>query len=438
MMMAIDSTIVATALHSLKHDLDAPINWAGWTITAYSFGFLLMLPVTGKLSEQYGRRRVFLYSVTAFTIASLLCGLASNIYMLVALRAVQAAGGAGFTPSATGLVIDYFGKERDRAVSLFGSIFPIGAMIGPIFGGLFVTYWSWRGIFFVNVPLGIASVLLARRFIPPDPPLVRKKRAKMDWSGMGLLAVGLFAAMLAVSNLGEPGVLPWSPSFLVYAAVAVVVLWLFLRHIRDRAAPFIKPELIHGPNFGVVNVVNAVYGGVRSGMVALLPLYATNRYGIDALGSGTLLISQGAATILLSLIAALAIRRTGYRMPLYLGGVVVAVGVALLAAHPLGGLSAYAWLAGAAFLIGAGGGGLNPATRNAGLQLAPQSSSTIAAIRTMSLQIGQITTVSIITAILTRSADPGDTQALVYAISALVFVVTMPLVSRIPEHHGAW
>lgn len=439
MMMAIDSTIVATALHTLKHDLNAPINWAGWTITAYSFGFLLMLPVTGKLSEQYGRRRVFLYSVAAFTIASLLCGLADNIYMLVALRAVQAAGGAGFTPSATGLVIDYFGKERDRAVSLFGSIFPIGALIGPIFGGIFVTYWSWRGIFFVNVPLGVASVLLGRRFIPVDPPVRRgKKRSKMDWLGMTLLGIGLFAAMMAVSSLGEPGVSPWSLSFVIYVVIAVVVLWRFLRHVHRAASPFINPLLIHGPSFGVVNVVNAIYGGVRSGMVALIPLYAANRYGIGALDSGTLLVAQGAATILLSLIAALAIRRTGYRMPLYVGGAVVGIGVVLLATHPLGGLSAYTWLAGAAFLVGAGGGWLNPASRNAGLQLAPQSSSTVAAIRTMSLQVGQITTVSIIAAILTRASDPGDAQALIYALSALIFVVAMPLVARIPEHKGAW
>ena len=93
MMMSIDMTIVATALHALQHDLDTSVNWVGWTITAYSFGFVLMLPASGKLSEQYGRRRVFIGSVFAFTTASLLCGLATNIYMLIALRAVQAAGG---------------------------------------------------------------------------------------------------------------------------------------------------------------------------------------------------------------------------------------------------------------------------------------------------------------------------------------------------------
>lgn len=439
MMMAIDSTIVATALHSLKHDLGASINWVGWTMTAYSFGFLLMLPVTGRLSEQYGRRRVFLWSVSAFTIASLLCGLANNIYVLVLLRAVQAAGGAGFTPSATGLIIDYFGDVRDRAASFFGSIFPIGALIGPIFGGLFVTYWSWRGIFFVNVPIGFASILLARRFIPVDPPAQSSRdRPGLDWSGMALLGVGLFAAMLAVSRLSESGVSPWSFSFVACVVIAVGALWLFLRHIHRAASPFIDPKLIHGPNFGVVNVVNVIYGGMRAGIVALLPLYATSRYGINALNSGTLLVAQGVATLVLSLMAALALRRTGHRMPVYVGGAVMGIGVVLLAMHPIGGVSPYSWLAFSAFLIGAGGGALNPATRNAGLQLAPQSSSTLASIRTMSLQVGQITMVSVVTAILTRVSDPADTQALLYAMSALVFMMALPLVARIPEHKGSW
>ncbi len=127
LMMSVDSTIVATALDSLQRGLDTSINWAGWTITAYSLGFVLMLPVSGKLAERYGRRRVFIGSVFAFTFASLCCGLADDIFVLIALRALQAAGGAGFTPSATGIVVDHFGDQRDRAVSLFRW-----------------TQWAWR------------------------------------------------------------------------------------------------------------------------------------------------------------------------------------------------------------------------------------------------------------------------------------------------------
>jgi MFS family permease len=202
LMMSVDATIVATALHSLQYGLQTSINWAGWTITAYSFGFVLMLPISGKLSERYGRRRVFLGSVAVFTAASLCCGLAENIYVLIALRVVQAAGGAGFTPSATGIIVDHFGEARDRAISLFGSIFQIGAMIGPIFGGLFVSYWSWRGVFIVNVPIGIAIFVLALRYIPRDRRKAEKVRQRTDIVGVVLLGSGLLASMLAVGYLG--------------------------------------------------------------------------------------------------------------------------------------------------------------------------------------------------------------------------------------------
>ena len=114
LMITIDSTIVATALHALQQDLQTSVSWAGWTMTAYSLGFVLMLPLSAKLSIQYGHRRIFLLSVATFTLASLLCGLSTNIHMLIAFRALQAIGGAGITPSATGIIVNHFGRSRDR------------------------------------------------------------------------------------------------------------------------------------------------------------------------------------------------------------------------------------------------------------------------------------------------------------------------------------
>ena len=438
LMMSIDSTIVATALHALQQGLGTSINWAGWTITAYSFGFVLMLPISGKLAERYGRRRVFLGSVVAFTVASLLCGLADNIFVLIALRALQAAGGAGFTPSATGIVVEHFGGARDRAVSLFGSIFPIGAMIGPIFGGLFVSYWTWRGVFFVNVPIGIAIVLLAWRAIPHDRVRPHPVEAGMDLPGMALLGIGLLAGMLAISSLGERGGGSAPFAFVLLAVVAIAAVWAFFRHIRRAGHPFIAPRLIRGPGFGPVNLVNTIYGGVTNGVVTLIPLYATNRYRINALDSGTLLIAQAAAAALLSVSAAFALRRTGHRLPIYVGSSVIAAGMLLLALAPAFGITPYVWLAGAAFLVGAGRGAINPASRNAGLQLAPEHSSTLAALRTASLQIGAITTVSIVTAVLASANDPGAVQAWVYVAAALLLLAALPLIARVPEHRGSW
>jgi EmrB/QacA subfamily drug resistance transporter len=434
LMMSIDGTIIATALPALQRGLGTTVNWAGWTLTAYSFGFVIMLPLSGMLSGRFGRRRVFVGSVITFTAASLFCGLANNIFALIALRGLQAAGGAGFTPSATGIIVDYFGDKRDRAVSLFGSIFPIGAMIGPIFGGLFVTYWSWRGVFFVNLPIGAAILVLASRYIPRDPPLVRTEKTQMDFAGMCLLGVGLLTGMVAVSSLaGGAG-----PAFLVSLIVASVSFWLFFRHIGRTANPFVVPRLIFGSKFGPVNLTNSIYGGFTMGAMALLPVYAENRYGLGALNSGTLLVAQGIATILLSVATALALRRTGYRLPLCVGGVVIAAGMSLLALAPAFGFSPYAWLALSAFLVGVGAGTINPPSRIAGLQLAPEQSSTLAALRSLFLQVGSIVAISTATAILSISGNPGAVQAAMYASLAALLVVMLPLIAKIPEHHGSW
>jgi MFS family permease len=438
LMMSIDSTIVATALHALRTGLQTSIDRAGWTITAYSLGFVVMLPISGKLSEQYGCRKVFICSVAAFTLASLFCGLADNIYVLVALRALQAVGGAGFTPSATEIIVNYFGDTRDRAVSMFGSIFAIGTMIGPIFGGLFVSYWTWRGIFLVNVPIGVAIIVLALRYIPRDRSLIGGNHPRMDTTGMALLGGGLLSGMLAVSYLAESNARAWSPEFLIPMAIAIAALWMFFRHINHSPHPFIAPRLISGAGFGTINLINGLYGGVAAAVVALIPLYAWNRYGINALSSSTLLIAQGAAAIVLSIAAAFALRRTGYRLPMYIGGVVIAAGMLLLALSPVGGIPPYVWLAGSTFLVGAGRGANNPASRNAGLQLAPEHSSTIAALRTMSMQIGTIIAISIDTTILASSQDPGRIQAWLFALAAALLFAALPLITRVPEHRGSW
>lgn len=438
LMMSVDSTIVATALHTLQNELHASINWTGWTITAYSFGFMLLLPISGKLSERYGCFRVFLGSVAIFTLASLFCALADNIYVLIALRALQAAGGAGFTPSATGIIVDRFGHTRDRAVGLFGSIFPVGAMIGPIFGGLFVTYWTWRGIFFVNVPIGVAVVVLALRYIPRDPPQSKDTRGKMDYAGMALLSAGLLAGMLAATYLGEKDTHAWSPEFVALLAIAIAALWAFFRHLKNATQPFIMPRLIHGSGFGAVNLVNILYGGVGSGVIALIPLYAAYRYHLDALASGTLLVAQGAAAVVLSFLGVLALRRTGFRLPLYFGSAAIAIGMVLLALKPVAGISPYDWLAGSAFLVGAGSGAIDPASRNAGLQLLPEHSSTLAALRSMSFQIGAIATISIATAILANFGKPGIAQAWFYAAAGVLLLVMLPIIAHVPEHRGAW
>ena len=437
LMSSLDGTIVATALHAMQHGLHASINWTSWSITAYSVGMVLMLPLSGKLSGRYGKRRFFLFSVVLFAGSSLCCGLATNIYVLIALRALQAVGGAGFTPSATGIVVEHFGSSRDKAVGLFGSIFPIGSMIGPIFGGLFVAYWSWRGIFFVNVPIGVLLVVLCLRYVPRDKARDETERRPLDIAGMATLGIGTLSLMTAITYLGEHGSRAWSPLVIGPALVSLIALSQFIRHIQRIPNPFIEPHMIHGRGFAAVNVINVLYGGAASGLIVLVPFYAVTRYRISSVGSGTILTAEGAAAIVVSSLAAIALRRTGYRMPLYIGSLLIAVGMMALAVHPAG-ISAYSWLAMDTCVVGLGTGLSSPASRNAGLQLAPENSGPLAALRSTGRQVGSIASISITTAILAQATNPGDVQAKVYVVFALFLILCLPVIARIPEHRGSW
>lgn len=439
LMSTMDATIVATALHTLQQELHTTVNWAGWTLTAFAFGFVLMLPVSAKLSVDYGHRRTFVFSIIVFTLASLCCGFSPNIYVLVCLRAIQAIGGAGITPSATGIIVEYFGKDRDRAVGLFGSIFPIGALIGPIFGGLFITYLNWRAIFFVNVPLGILVIFLAMKYIPKDRLQKLNSKVKTDFIGIIYMAIGLLSGMFAISYMGEKNSKFFTFQFLGLLMISIIFIILFLKHLRKSKQPFIEPRFISGKGFGAVNLVNTIYGGCVQGIIALVPLYATTQFGINVLDSGTLLVAQGVAAIAMSAAFAFLIRRTGYRVPIYLGVSIIVMGTLLLSSSPMLGIPPFTWLAGSTFLIGAGMGTISPASRNAGLQLVPDQSATLAALRSMGMQIGEILTISLATAII--ASDDGlqtHIHAWIHLVVAFLFILCMPIIAKVPEHKGVW
>jgi EmrB/QacA subfamily drug resistance transporter len=432
-MASIDQTIVATALPAIEHDLHAGINWSGWTITIYALGQVIAMPMAGKISDMYGRKKVFAVSAAVFTISSLCCGFAPNIALLLIPRFIQALGGGAFMPSATGIVSDHFGPERDRAVGMFTSILPVGGIIGPILGGIFVSYWSWRGIFLVNVPIGIILIALTIKFIPSTG---RRASSRIDIHGIALLAVLITAAMFGITYLGSGNVPLYSPVFLVSEAVALLTLGLFVRHSQRDPAPFVPYRLLRGRGFGIMNLINMVYGAAALGFAALVPLYAQERYNIAPLGAGTLLTARAVGMIAVAGVAAMALRRTGYRLPMIVGFTVLAGGLVMMALSP--GLSAYAWLAIGSAITGCGMGLSVPASNNASLQLAPDQVAAIAGLRGMFRQSGSIIAVSVTTALIARSSHPGIVQAHVFLVFAALLLVLLPLIRLVPDHHGNW
>jgi EmrB/QacA subfamily drug resistance transporter len=433
-MASIDQTIVATALPDIERDLRASVNWSAWTITIYALGQVIAMPMAGKLSDIYGRKTVFLVATAVFTISSLCCGFAGNIVVLLIPRFIQALGGGAFMPSATGIVSDHFGSERDRAVGMFTSILPVGGIIGPIIGGVFVTYWSWRGIFLVNVPIGIVLIVLTARYIPRSSA---RARHSIDIKGIGLLALMIVAAMFGISYLGSGQTPPDSPIFLGCEVVALAALVAFVRHSRRHPAPFVSYRLLRGRGFGVMNLINFVYGAAALGFAALVPLYAEDRYRLAALGAGTLLTARAIGMIAIAGVAAMALRRTGYRLPMIAGFVILAAGLVMMALAPAG-LSPYAWLAIAAAITGCGMGVSVPASNNASLQLAPDQVAAIAGLRGMFRQSGAITAVSITAALVARSNQPGLVEAHVFFAFAILLIAILPLIALVPDHHGNW
>jgi len=433
-MASVDQTIVATALSAIEKELHTQINWASWTITIYSLGQVVAMPMAGKISDMLGRKRVFLIAVVVFTVSSLCCGFAGNIYLLLIPRAFQALGGGAFMPSATGIVADHFGAQRDRAVGMFTSIFPIGGIVGPILGGVFVSYWSWRGIFLVNVPIGIVLIGLVIKFIPAHSKRVTRR---IDLRGIAILTTAILAAMFGITYLGTGNVPLYSPVFLGCEALAVLAGWAFIRHSKRAPAPFVPFELLRGRGFGVMNLVNLVYGAAVLGFAALVPLYAQERYHIAALGAGTLLTARAVGMISVAGLAVFTMRRTGYRLPMIGGFTILASGLILMAwPAPI---SPYAWLAIGAAVTGCGMGMSVPSTNNATLQLAPDQVAAIAGLRGMFRQSGSIIAVSITTAIIARSHDPGLMQARVFVVFAALMVGLLPVVwFGVPDHRGNW
>ncbi|GAB3838343.1 MFS transporter [Kribbella italica] len=434
LMASIDQTIVATALIAIQRDLGAQLNWSGWTITIYALGQILVMPVAGRLGDQFGRKKIFLLAAVLFTVASLACSLADNIYLLVVFRAFQAIGGGAFMPTATGIVAEQFGRDRDRAVGMFTSIFPIGGILGPIIGGVIVTYWSWREIFLVNVPAGILLILLAWKFIPHSAP---KKAARIDLVGAALLALTILLGMYGISSLGSGGASPSDPLFIASEVLALVFGILFVRHANRAADPFIPVRLLRGRGFGVMNAINLLYGAAVLGFGALVPLYAEARYGIQPLEAGTLLTARAVGMICVAGLAVFALRRTGYRAPMIGGFLLVAGGMTIMSLAPHG-LTPYAWLAAAAAVTGIGMGLSIPASNNASLQLAPDQISAIAGLRGMFRQSGGIIAVSVTTAILSHAANPGVAQAHSFIVFAAVLVLIIPFAFMVPDHRGSW
>lgn len=373
---------------------------------------------------------MFMAFVALFTVASLCCGLVSNIYLLIALRFIQALGGGGLVPSATGMVSDAFGRDRDTPIGLMSSIFPLGAIIGPVFGGVIVTYFSWRLIFFINVPVGLGLIgLLA--WILPSSGSSRYSGQRVDLLGAALLACTLLALMLGISILGQDG---WT-SVLAWALVGVspFVGLLFVLRQQRTSSPILPLSLIRQKAFAIVNGLNIFYGAAAFGVFSLVPVFAQTLYGVHPLEAGELLtIRAGAMVVMSALTSVLVLRRFRYRVPMAVGFAVLASGLLLLSIPPPG-TTPWLWLNLACVVCGMGVGIAGPPSNNAVLQLMPEQVAAITGLRAMFRQIGGMLTITVTAAVIAASPVGVHALSAVFATLAVITIIAIPVIRGVPD-----
>lgn len=421
---------MATALHAISLDLRAPVSWTTWTVSGYALGFVTAAPLAGRLSDTLGRKRMLLACVGIFTAGSVCCGLAPNVFLLVAFRVLQAMGGGGIIPSATGVIADIYGQDRERPIGLFTSIVPLGSLMGPALGGVIVTYTSWRYVFFINVPLGVTILVALARVLPPHARLARA-RPRLDVLGSVLFGMALLALMVALATGGAYGFT--SGGALLTIAVAGGLAIAFIRRQLRSVSPILPVELFARKEFAVVNGLNLVYGAGALGIFNLVPLFSQLTYRMPPLQAGILLAIRAAAMASMSAITALILlTRWGYRRPMMVGFALVSAGLLLMSFGPHG-LSPWLWLAMACVISGVGVGMSGPPSNNAALQLAPGRVAALAGIRMMFRQTGGIVAVTFTGALIGGAAAPGPVLIGAFALLGALIGVAIPAIWLVPE-----
>ncbi|HET9059681.1 MAG TPA: MFS transporter [Acidimicrobiales bacterium] len=428
-MSSLDGTIVSTGLPTLRNALHTRLNWASWTMTGYQLGLVVAMPIAGRVADTLGRKRVFLWAAGLFTVSSLLCGLATNIAVLVALRVVQAAGGAAFMPAASGIVMQIFPEHRrQRALGMFSSIFPLGALVGPIAGGIILATWSWRGVFLVNVPIGATFTFLAWRCLPKTG----RGGNRPDIVGALLMGGAALGLMLAITDLGNRQAGLLTPSVVLPFALAVAGGWAFVRHCSSHPHPLIPVHLLRGRVFQASNLINLVWGACAIGFGSLVPLFAEDRFHFSPLTSGTLLTARAIGEIFLAVTASVLIHRTGYRIPIIGGIALISSGLAMIAMHPLV-VSPYVWLTVGATLTGIGTGMSAPAANNASVELAPDDVGAITGLRGAARQGGAIIGIALATSVAAHTGHEVATLTKSFFLLAVLLAAMVPLVFVIPD-----
>jgi EmrB/QacA subfamily drug resistance transporter len=395
LIVGLDTTIVNVALPAIRHDLHASLSGLQWTIDAYTLVLASLLMLAGSTADRIGRRRVFQAGLVTFALGSLLCGLAPSLGLLVGFRVMQAIGGSMLNPVAMSIVRNVFEDPRERAmaIGIWGAAFGLSMALGPVIGGALIDAVSWRAVFFVNVPIGLAALGLTALYVPESR--ARHPR-RLDPAGQLLVIAALATLTYAIIDGPRAG---WTSTSTIalFAAAAACLSALVSLELRAKE-PLLELRFFRSAPFSGASAIAVLAFAAMGGFLFLNTLYLQTVRGLSALGAGLYMLPMAGMLVVFAPLSGRLIARVGSRPSLVAAAGALVVSAVMLTrvtpTTPTGHLLA------AYFLAGIGMGLINPPITNTAVSgMPPSQAGVAAAIASTSRQVGTTLGVAVIGAI---------------------------------------